>query len=156
MARQVFENQMKLRWIDSIASSDLSQVVSSEWDGGTDLTPQVTSDGFGLNWSNNTASIQMIAEGKTPQSPGTRGVSVSLTAVRDDTTDDVWNTFDYGTSGILAVAPFGEPADGDELYVFDCSAQEPQPQASAANTYQQAVIELPCDDWNLKSTFAAS
>lgn len=155
MPRQVYENQLTLKWIDTVTDTSLASVTQAEWDGGTDLTPQITSDGFGLNWNNNTASIEMIAEGKTPQKPGTRGVAVSLTAVRDDTSDDVWTTFDYGTTGFLAVSPFGTPSTGDELYVFSCAAQEPQPQASAANTYQQAVIELPCDDWELKSELVA-
>lgn len=155
MPRQVFENQLTLKWIDTLADSTLATVTQAEWDGGTNLTPQITADGFGLNWNNNVASIDMIAEGKISQKPGTRGASVTLTAVRDDTSDDVWTTFDYGTSGFLVAAPFGEPATGDELYVFDCAAQEPQPQQSAANTYQQAQVELPCDDWNLKSELVA-
>lgn len=156
MAREVFENNWKVYWVDTIA--DISAPTVTEVSGGTELTPQITADGVGFNFNNNTASIDMIAEGKIAQKPGTRGVSVTLTAVRDSGTDDVWTTFDYGTEGNLVVLPFGtdtSPEAGDEAYVVSGSAHEPQPQQSAANTYQQAQIEIPGDDWDFNAVLAA-
>lgn len=156
MTREVYENNWQAFWVDAIA--DISAPTVTEIDGGTDITPQLTADGVGFNFNNNTASVDMLAEGKIAQKPGTRGVSVTLTAVRDSETDDVWTTFDYGTEGYLVVLPFGSdtsPEAGDEAYVVSGAAQEPQPQQSAANTYQQAQIEIPADDWDFNAAVAA-
>lgn len=156
MARDVFENNFKVFWVDTI--SDISAPTVAEIDGGTDLTSQITADGVGFNFNNNTASVDLIAAAKIAQKPGTRGVSVTLTAVRDSETDDVWTTFDYSTAGNLVVIPFGDsnsPASGEEAYVISGAAHEPQPQQSAANTYQQAQVEIPADGWDFKATVAA-
>ena len=152
MARQVFENQMRVFHADEVA--DLSAPTETEIGDATDLTPQVTSDGVQFNFNNNTASVDMIAEGKTEQRPGTRGLSVTLTAVRDDESDDFWDEFEYGEQGVLIISPFGEPSDGDTVYCVEGAAQEPQPQQSAANTFQQATVEFPAVDWDLKATVA--
>lgn len=156
MSREVFENNFKVWWVDTIA--DISAPTTTEIDAGTDLTSQVTADGIGFNFNNNTASVDLIDAGKIAQKPGTRGVSVTLTAVRDSETDDVWDTFDYGTEGYLVVIPFGDdssPAADEEAYVISGAAQEPQPQQSAANTYQQSQIEIPADDWDFKAAIAS-
>ena len=155
MAFQAFENQMKARWLDAVASEDLSEVTDTEWGDGTDLTPQLTADGISFNFNNNTVSVDLLDAGKIAQRPGTRGVGATLQAVRDDTTDTFWDTFEYGDEGYLVVAPFGEPAADDELYVLQGACQEPQPQQSAANTYQQAVVEFLAEDWNFKATMTS-
>lgn len=155
MARQVHENQMKV-YHNSTGVSDITAPTETEiTTDATDITDQITADGVQFNWNNNTASVDMIAEGKIQQLPGTRGLSVTLTAVRDDTTDDFWDEFDYGQEGDIIVSPFGTPASGDEVYVIRGAAQEPQAQPSGANTFQQAQVEFPATDWDFKATVSA-
>jgi len=154
MARQVFENQMKVyhnaTGVTDLAAPTVAEITTDA----TDITDQITADGVQFNFNNNTASVDMLAEGKILQRPGTRGLSVTLTAVRDDTTDDFWDEFAYGQEGDLIISPFGVPVASDEVYVVRGAAQEPQPQASSANTFQQAQVEFPATDWNFKATVA--
>lgn len=155
MSRQVHENQWKIYHNATGVASLSSPTVTEITTDATEITDQITADGVQFNFNNNVASIDMIAEGKIQQLPGTRGVSVTLTAVRDDTTDDFWDEFTYGQTGDLIVAPFGTPESGDEVYVIRGAAQEPQPQQSGANTFQQAQVEFPATDWDFKATVSA-
>ena len=153
MARQVFEDQTHVYHVDTIA--DISAPTTTEITGGTDLTPQITADGVNFNFQNNTASVDMLAEGKILQKPGTRGLSVTLTAVRDDDVDDFWDEFEYNVEGYLVIVPFGEAAADKGAYVIKGAPQEPQPQQSGANTFQQAQVEWPAVDWDLKAVIAS-
>jgi len=154
MARRVFENQMKVFW-DNSDVEDLSAPTAQEINDATELTSQITADGVQFNFNNNTASVDMIAEGKIEQLPGTRGLTVTLTAVRDDEQDDFWDEFEYGVQGTLIIAPFGDPEEGDSVYVIKGAPHEPQPLQSAANTFQQAEVEFAAVDWDLQATVSA-
>lgn len=155
MGRVVFEDQMHV-YHNSTGVTDLAAPTATEiTTDATDITEQVTADGVAFNFNNNTASVDMLAEGKILQLPGTRGLSITLTAVRDDTTDDFWDEFTYGQTGDLIISPFGVPEAGDEVYVVRGAAQEPQPNPSGANTFQQATVEFPATDWDLKATVSS-
>ena len=153
MARQVFEDQFHVYHVDTIAN--IAAPTTTEISGGTDLTEQVTADGVQFNFQNNTASVDMLAEGKILQKPGTRGLSVTLTAVRDDTQDDFWDTFEYNVEGYLVIVPFGASAADKDAYVVKGAPQEPQPQQSGANSFQQSQVEWPAVDWDLKAVIAS-
>ena len=153
MARRVFENQMRVYHLPEVA--DLSAPTETEITAGVDLTEQITADGIAIDFGNNTASIDLIAEGKIAQLPGTRSLQVNLTAVRDDDGDDFWDEFGYGEDGVLVISPFGEADTGAEVYVVKGAAQEPQPMASAANTFQQSMVEFPATDWDMKAEVAS-
>ncbi len=155
MGRAVFEDNFKIyhnaTGVTNIAAPTVAEITTDA----TDLTDQITANGVAINFNNNTASVDMLAEGKILQKPGTRGLSVTLTAVRDDTTDDFWDEFTYGQTGDLIISPFGVPVATDKVYVIRGAAQEPQPQASGANTFQQATVEFPATNWDLKAVVAA-
>lgn len=154
MGRKVFENEMHVYHADAVA--DISAPTETEIGDATNLTPQITADGVNISVNSNTATQDMLAEGKVVAKPGTRGLTVTLTALRDDETDDFWDEFEYAQEGYLIISPFGaDPSSGDEVYVVKGAAQEPAPQQSGANTFQTARVEFPAEDWDMNATVAS-
>lgn len=156
MTRKVHENNIVAKWLNSIASADLSAVTQAEWDAGTTLT-ELTSDGLGINPTNNNASIPMMDEGKIGQKPGTRSMAIDLRHARHPQAgaDPMWDLFEYGLEGALVVSRDGAPAVGDPLEVYQGTTHDPTPIASAQDTYQQFTVDLVCDNWNSKSALTA-
>jgi hypothetical protein len=123
---------------------------------GTPLTPFLPTNGVGIDWTQNNASISMLDESFTPEVVGTEAASIGLTFVRDDTTDTVWDLFVRGTNGHILVSRFGVPAAASKVEVYPVQAHRPVPLAPAENDFQQAKVSLAVRDTpNLVATVTA-
>ncbi|NED96445.1 hypothetical protein G1H11_14135 [Phytoactinopolyspora alkaliphila] len=154
--RAVHENNVAVWFLaGGVASSDLSEVTEAELSAAVEFT-ELTSDGLGINPTNNNASIAMLRSGKIGQKPGTRQKDINLRFARntpDGDGDEAWDLFEYGLEGDIIVHRFGlEPSTGAPLEVYRGTSHDPTPIASAQDTYQQFEVPFPLDDWNDKAT----
>lgn len=141
MARLTAEGNVKVYRVETIADPEAPTI--TEVTGGTDLTPFLPTNGVAIAWNRNNASIDMLDEGFTSESVGTRGVSITLTGVRDDADDDFFDAFAYGDDFFLVVSRFGDAdTSGDLVEVYECQAHDPAPSTPAPNEFQTAEVQL--------------
>jgi hypothetical protein len=154
--RVVHENQV-FAWflVGGIAHASLAEVTEGEINAATKLG-ELTVDGLGSNPTRNNASIAMMEGGFTSQRPGTRSNVITLRHARNKDGDAMWDLWEYGLAGDLIVHRFGgEPEVGAPLEVYRVQAHDPDPIASAENTYQQFEVELPVDRQEKKAELVA-
>ncbi len=140
MARLVFEERMRIRFVPTITNK-LAPTVS-QITAGTDITTLVSKDGVQFGTSENKVSTSDIASAFDSETIGSWGASLQLTFFKDDSTDTAWDLFVRGLVGFIVIAPFGfkgannAPLVADKVYVFPIITQQPQLAPSAANERQ--------------------
>lgn len=160
MPRLVHEGNTKVRWLPAVANKQAP--TAAEITAGTDLTPQLPSDGVNLNPNRNNASVSMLDSSFVPEAVGTWGVGITLTFTRQPTSittgvgDAIWDLFDRGDTGFLLISRFGAPIAGDKVEVYPAESHAPIPLATAENAYQRFEVQLAVtDEPALKATVAA-
>ncbi len=144
MPKSAAEGNVKVYWLTTVASK--TAPTNANISAGTHLTPFLPTNGVGIDWTQNNASIDMLDASFTPEVIGTEGASITLTFVRDDTTDTAWNLFVRGTNGFILVSRFGTPATGKKVEVYPVQSHRPVPLAPATNEFQQARVSLAVHD----------
>jgi hypothetical protein len=164
MARPVHENYVRVWWLTTLADTTLEEVTLAEIAAGTELAG-LTADGLNISPTNNKASLEMLDSEKIPQFVGTRMQDLTLKFVRETVTadDDAWELFDHGETGYLVVSrlrskkdPSPNLAAGDRVEIYKVSVFDPQPLATAANTFQQFEVPVAAQDWETKAEVVAS
>lgn len=164
MTRATHEKYVRCFWLETLADNTLDEVTVAELAAGTFL-PGMTADGLNINPTNNRASIDLLDTEKKPQFPGTRQNDLTMKFVREtDAADDVpWELFDHNTQGFLVVSrtffdddPAARPPAGTRVEVYKIATFEPQPLATAANTFQQYEVPIAAEDWETKAVVVAS
>lgn len=146
MARLTSEGKVKAHWLPTVANK--AAPTAAEIAAGTNLTPQLPTDGLDISPTNNNASIAMIDEAFVAEEIGTYSVGVTLTFVRDPdsvtigTGDDVWTLFTRDLRGYLLISRFGAPVAGDKVEIYPAAAHAPAPLAPAENEYQRFQVQL--------------
>lgn len=136
MARSTFE-PLKIKFLTTIASATLAPTVA-EYGAGVDLTPSIPVDGVGFSPTQNNASQAMLGDAFVTEEPGTWGLGLTLTLVRDSVADLAVTTFNYRTAGFIVVSPFGTTViAGTKVDVYPVTTHNPVPLASAENEYQK-------------------
>lgn len=160
MARLTSEGNVKAIWCPSIASKAAPTV--AELAAGTQLTPQLPTDGIDISPTNNNASQPMLDNAFVAEQIGTFSYGATLTAVRDPDSvttgagDDVWTLFTRGLRGFLVISRFGTPIAGDKVEVYPAEAHAPAPLAPAENAFQKFQVQLAVtDEPALNATVAA-
>jgi hypothetical protein len=152
MAKLTAEGNVKVYRVESVSDPDAP--TAAEIDGGVNLTPFLPTSGVSISWNNNNASIDMLDEGFTAEVVGTRGVSISLTGVRDDESDDFFDAFAYQDNFYLVISRFGEPSAGDSVEVYRCQSHDPAPSTPATNEFQTAEVQLAVQEAYARATVA--
>jgi hypothetical protein len=140
MARLVFEEKMRVKFVTTLASRTAPSAAALN--AGTDITSLVAKDGVNPGTSENMVDTGDISTAFDAQTIGSWGANLALTFYKDDATDTAWDLFPRGTTGNIVIAPFGfggasnAAASGDKVYVFPVQAQQPQIAPSAANERQ--------------------
>lgn len=164
MTRAVHENYVRAFWLTSLADDTLAEVTVAEITAGIEL-PGMTADGLNISPTNNKASIPMLDSEKIPQFVGTRMNDLTLKFVREtDEDDDVaWELFDHGETGFLVVSRLRSTKNvqpnlqaGDRVEIYKLSVMDPQPLATAQDTFQQYEIPVAAEDWETKAVVVAS
>lgn len=151
MARLASEGNVKVYKVPTIA--DVTAPTVAEVNAGTDLTPYMPTQGVDITWTQNNASLAMLDESFVAEVVGTEAATITLTGVRDDTSDDFFDAFDRGDNFYLVIARFGwsglgsgsdpnEPAATDVVEVYPAQSHRPVPMAPAENEFQQAMCTL--------------
>ena len=136
MARGTFESYT-VKFLTTIASATLAPTVA-EYTAGVALTSVTPIDGLNFNPTQNNASQAMLGDAFVQEQPGTWGLGLTLTFVRDDTTDTAVTTFPYKTAGYIVNQPFGVTvAAGVKVDVYKVTSHNPVPLASAENEFQK-------------------
>jgi hypothetical protein len=136
MARGTYE-KYKVQFVPTIASATLAPTVA-EFNAGTVLTTFTPVDGVNFSPTQNNATQAMLGDAFVTEEPGTWGLGLTLTFVRDDTTDTPVTTFPYNTAGYIVMNPFGVTiAAGAKVDVYKGKSHNPVPLASAENEYQK-------------------
>lgn len=158
--RLVHDGNTKVRWLPAVV--DIEAPTVAEIAAGTDLTPQLPSDGLTVTPNRNKASQSMLDSSFVAEAVGNWSVGIVLKFQRDVTSittgagDAAYTLFDRGTDGFLLVSRFGAPAAGDQVEVYPAEAHQPIPLATAENAYQQFEVELAItDEPALKAVVAA-
>jgi hypothetical protein len=150
-----YENNLKVFWLDAATGFDQDEVLVSELEAGTHLTPYIPVSGVDRPSQQNQASLAMLDDAFISEATGTWSVGpINLTFVRDPGNEDSghpWNLFEYGKSGFLFVVPDGDEvfdAEGDieaggEGTLYRVQAHEPTEMPSAENTIQQFTVSFP-------------
>ena len=164
MTKAVHENYVRCFWLTAMADTTLAEVTEAEVAAGTEL-PGLTADGLNISPTNNKASVALLDSEKIPQFVGTRMNDLTLKFVREtDALDDVgWELFDHGETGFLVVSrlrssknPSPNLADGDRVEVYKLSVMDPQPLATAQDTFQQYEVPVAAENWETKALVVAS
>lgn len=136
MAFGTFESYT-VKFLTTIASSTLAPTVA-EYTAGTALTTITPVDGIGYSPTQNNASQAILGQGFIAESIGTWGLGLTLTLMRDDTTDTAITTFPYKTNGYLVFQPFGVTViAGTKVDSLKVSTHNPVPLTSAENEFQK-------------------
>ena len=154
MPKVASEGNVKVYWLPTVASK--AAPTAANIAAGTPLTPYLPTSGVGIDWTQNNASLDMLDSSFTAEVVGTEGATITLTFVRDDTTDTAWNLFVRGTNGYLLVSRFGAPVAADKVEVYPVQSHRPVPLPPATNEFQQAQVSLAVHDTpELNATVAA-
>lgn len=163
MSYFVFEENTRVYWSSAdLASGDLSEVLLSEISGATEITDQLTKDGFQPGVTNNRVPASNLATAFDAEVMGSWGSQLALTILRDDTADTGWDTLAVrGTEGTVIMVPLGSgtggaPADGDACMVWKVETGSPVIPPTAANERQTATIECAVSACNLNAAVADS
>lgn len=141
MAQGTYESY-KVQFVPTIASVTLAPTVA-EYTAGTSLTSITPVDGLNFSPTQNNASQALLGQAFVNESPGTWGLGITLTLMRDDTTDTAITTFPYKTSGYIVNQPFGVTViAGTKVDVYKVVSHNPVPLASAENEFQKWQIML--------------
>lgn len=140
MSKVTHGRNTKVRWLPAVANIAAPSV--AEIAAGTDLTPQIPSDGLQFNHTRNNASVSMLDDDFVPEDVGTYGTGITLKFVRDDTDDDAFDLFNHGEEGFLLISRFGAPAATKKVEVYPASSHEPAPLPTAENEYQQFEVQI--------------
>jgi hypothetical protein len=140
MARLASEGNVKVYKVPTVSSK--AAPTTSEITAGTDLTPQLPTSGVEITWTQNNASLPMLDESFVASVVGTEQAEITLTGVRDDTSDDFWDAFERGENFYLVVSRFGDAGSGSAVEVYPCQSHRPVPLTPAENEFQQAQVTL--------------
>lgn len=157
MANYVFEENTRVLFLTTLASTDLSAVTTTELTGGTDITEVVTKDGFAPSVSNNRVSASNLSTAFDGEVMGSWGSQLSITVLRDDTDDLGWDTLGVrGTQGFIVMVPLGSgtegaPATGDACMIWEIETGTPVIPNTAANERQTATIECAVANANMNA-----
>jgi hypothetical protein len=150
--------------LTSLDDDTLAEVTQAEIAAGTEL-PGMTSDGLNIAPTNNKASLAMLDSEKIGQRMGTRMNDLTLKFAREtDEADDVaWELFDHGETGFLVVSRLRSKKDaqptlqpGDRVEIYALEVGDPQPLATAQDTYQQFEVPVAAENWETKAVVVAS
>ena len=150
MARLASEGNVKVWKVPTV--TDTAAPTVAEITAGTDLTPLVPTSGVDIQWTHNNASIAMLDESFVAEVVGTESATITLTGLRDDTSDDFFDAFSRGDNFYLVVFRFGvsgaggDPASGDVCEVYPGQSHRPAPMPPAENEFQQAMVTIAVTD----------
>lgn len=147
MSRLTSEGNVKVWKVPSIAAK--AAPTAAEIAAGTHLTPFIPTNGVAVAWTQNNASRPMLDESFTIEAVGTEGAGITLTGLRDDTSDTFWDAFTRGENFFLVIGRFGSADQvGDKVEVYPVESHRVVPSQPAENEFQEctvmlAVTELP-------------
>lgn len=146
MTKLAAEGNVKVHWVPAIAAKAAPTV--AEIGAGTNVTPFLPTNGVGVEWTQNNASLDMLDESFTPEVIGTEKAAINLTFVRHrlDADDDAWNLWDRGDEGFLVISRKGAPAALGKVEVYPCQSHRPVPLTPATNEFQQGRVMLAVHD----------
>lgn len=144
MSRLAAEGNVKVYKLPSVA--DLSAPTVAEIAAGVHLTPFVPTTGVEITWTQNNASLPMLDEAFVASVVGTEEATITLTGVRDDTSDDFFDAFERGENFVLLVSRFGPAEAGSAVETYPSQSHRPVPLAPAQNEFQQASVDLAIPD----------
>lgn len=162
MSNYVFEENTRVYFSATLTSTDLSEVTLAEITGATDLTDNITKDGFQPGVSNNRVSVAHLGTSFDGEVMGSWGSQLSITGLRDDEADTVWDTLGVrGTEGYIIMVPLGSgtagaPADADTAMIWEIETGTPVIPQTTANERQTATIECAVANANMNAAVAAS
>jgi hypothetical protein len=104
MARTIADGEVRMSWVTG-GISDINAPTQAECNGGTDITPFLSSLDTPLDGDAPDSSDLASAFNKSVA--GTYGGGATGTFYRDDTADTAWDAFPRLTSGHLVIRRFG-------------------------------------------------
>ena len=146
MARLTSEGKVKAYYLPVVASKAAPTV--AEITAGTNLTPQLPTDGLDISPTNNNASQAMLDDAFVAEEPGTFSYGATATFTRDPDTvttgagDDVWTLITRDLRGFLLISRFGAPVAGNKVEVYPIACHAPAPLAPAENAYQKFRVQF--------------
>jgi len=158
MAR--WANDGMIRIVRAPACANIAAPTVAEWAAGTHITNFITKDGLTVPTNQNYVDNSSLAETFDAQVVGSFGGPISLTGIRDNATDTLWDLIVYGLGGFLfvrrGIATATAVAASQKCEVFPVMWHEPVPTQTASNeqgrfTAAAAVTSQP----NFKSVIAA-
>src|SRR5450759_1805861 len=101
MASYTFDGMVRATWCPTIGN--IAQPLLSELNGGVALEGFITPDGLDITPKDASVDTSTLKSAVNSAKPGRIDYQVSMTFLRDDTTDVAWNLFTRGTVGFLVV-----------------------------------------------------
>jgi hypothetical protein len=141
MAQGTYESY-KVQFVPTIASATLAPTVA-EYTAGTSLTSITPVSGISFSPTQNNASEALLGQAFVQENPGTWGLGLTLTLMRDDTADSAITVFPYKTAGYIVNQPFGVTViAGVKVDVYKIVSHNPVPLPSAENEFQKWQVQL--------------
>lgn len=140
MARLTSEGNVKVHKVPTV--SDKNAPTVTEIEAGINLTPFLPTGGVDISWTQNNATLPMLDESFVVSAVGTEAAEITLTGVRDDTSDDFWDAFERGENFYLVVSRFGSADSGDVVEVYPVQSHRPVPLSPTENEFQQVQVKL--------------
>ncbi len=135
MARYANDGMIRIQVVASIAN--IAAVTVAEYNAGTDITNFVTKDGLTVPANQNMVPNSSLAERFDSEVVGSFGGPVTLTGIRDNTTDTFWDLVVWGTETHLVVrrgiATATAAAAAQKIEVLPIQWHEPIPVQTASN-----------------------
>ena len=144
MASYVFDGMVRATWCPTIGNIALPLV--SELTAGTALEGYITPDGLDITPKDASVDTSTLKSAINSAKPGRIDYQVSITLLRDNSTDVAWNLFLRGTVGYLVVRDNLDSATGwvagQNVAVYPGTAGIPKKDKIAINKRQTFATEL--------------
>jgi len=157
MARYPADGMLRVQRVPTIANKAAPTV--AELNAGVDVTNFITKDGIKVPTNQNMVDSASLAETFDAQVPGSFGGPLSVTGIRDNATDTLWDLITYNLAGYVVVRRGVTTATAfaisQKVEVYPVQWHEPIPMDPASNelgkfTATAAVTSQP----NLKAVVA--
>jgi hypothetical protein len=144
MASYVFDGNIRATWCATIAN--IAAPTVAELTAGTALEGFITPDGLDITPKDASVDTSTLKSAVNSAKPGRIDYQVSMTLLRDDSSDVAWNLFVRGTVGFLVVRDNLDSATGwvagQKVAVYPGTAGIPKKDKIAINKRQTFATEL--------------
>lgn len=157
MARYANDGMIRVAFVTTI--SNIAAPTTAELNAGTLISNFITKDGLTVPSNQNNVPNSSLAETFDSELPGSFGGALSMTGIRDATTDTFWNLVVYNTAGYIVVrrgiATATAWTAAQKVEVYPMTWHEPVPVQTASNEQGKFTAQAPVSSQpNLKATVA--